>query len=318
MRIWRNILRMLVVIAICWCAITQRAQAQTGNDQRPGSVLFYTIYTSTSTNTAASDTLISITNTSPDTDIDVHLYFVDSFTCQVADALLALTRNQTARFLAGDIDPDVRGYIIAVAVDAQGLPAQHNFLVGSLFIKQQLGAVAGTTHSANLSAIAFAKMNNLTPPLLADGVTAELVFDGGTSASSYEPLPADVALDNIESTATADTRLNIFSPKSNLYGPGDFGGRLFIIYYDDAENAFSALVGMVCWLQARLTIIRNITLHIGAGSTGWARIAGYRNDARIPLLGSVIRAAEFSGGHNLHHLSSFPSYTITVPVFPPR
>jgi len=317
MRIWHNILKTLTVLTVLWCALGQSAQAQTGNDQRPGSVLFYNIYTSSSTNPSAVNTQVSITNTSPDTDIHVHLFFVDGFTCQVADSFLFLTRNQTMQFLASDIDPDVKGYIVAVAVNLQGLPTQHNFLIGSLTVKLTLGPTTNTTHSSQLTAVAFVKNNSLAPTVSADGVTADLVFDGNASGSSYEQLPSEVAIDNFESPATADTRLIIYSPKSSFYAGGDTGGRLFIIFYDDQEAGFSAMVGLNCWLQARLTTIRNITTRVTAGHTGWARFTGTRDTTAIPLLGSVIQASDFYGGHNLHHLKAYPSYTITIPVFAP-
>ncbi len=309
----------LLVLLLCVCGQPASAQAPSagfGSDQRPGSVLFYNIYTSSSYNTTASDTLIAVTNTSETKDIHIHFYFVDSYSCQVADSFVYLTKNQTTRFLASDVDPDVKGYIIAVAVDPNGNPIQHNFLTGSLKVKQTLGPTTGSTHSFQMGAIAFAKLNAQIAPPSADGVTANLVFDGGASDASYEQLPGELAIDNFESPATADTRMIIFSPRSDLFGAGESGGRLFILYYDELENSFSAMVGMNCWLQGRLTMVRNLPLHITAGQTGWAKIVGYRNDARIPLLGSVIRAAEFSGGHNMHHLNPFASFTMTIPVFP--
>ncbi len=311
----------VTLLLLLLCAFDQPASAQApvpgfGSDQRPGSVLFYNIYTSSSYNTAASDTLIAVTNTSETNDVRIHFFFVDSYSCQVADTFVYLTKSQTTRFLASDIDPDVKGYLIAVAVDADGNPIQHNFLTGSLKVKQTLGPTTSSTHSFQMGAIAFAKLNAQIAPASADGVAANLVFDGGASDASYEQLPGELAIDNFESPATADTRLIIFSPKTDLYGSGESGGRLFILYYDELENSFSAMVGMNCWLQGRLTMVRNLPLRITAGQTGWAKIVGYRHEARIPLLGSVIRAAEFSGGHNLHHLNPFPSFTLTIPVFP--
>jgi hypothetical protein len=309
---------LIAVLLLLLLSLGETAHAQDfGSGAKPGSVLFYNIYTSSSWNTAASDTLVSVTNTSATDDIRVHFFFVDSFSCQVADSFLYLTKSQTTRFLSSDVDPDVRGYMIAVAVDENGIPKQHNYLIGSLKVKQALGPTSSSTHSFDLQAVAFAKLNNQTPALSAEGITTQLIFDGGASASSYEQLPGEVAIDNFESPATADTRMVVYSPTTNLYGPGESGGRLFVIYFDELENPFSAMVGMNCWLQGRLTMIRNLPLRIAAGQTGWARIVGYRNDVRIPLLGSVIRAAELSGGHNLHHLSPFPSFTITLPVFPP-
>lgn len=314
---WPTLLQaasLVLLLLVCG----QAAVAQDfGSGQKPGSVLFYNIYTSSSWNTAASDTLISITNTNDTEDVRVHFFFVDSFSCQVADSYLYLTRSQTSHFLASDVDPDVRGYMVAVAVDENGLPKQHNHLIGTLKVKQALGPTSLSTHSFDLQAVAFRKMNNELPVLSADGVATELNFDGGTAASSYEQLPGEVAIDNFESPATADTRMVIYSPKTNFYDTGESGGRIFVLYFDEMENPYSAMVGMNCWLQGRLTMIRNLPLRIPAGQTGWARMVAYRNDVRIPLLGSVIRAAGLSGGHNLHHLSPFPAFTITIPVFPP-
>lgn len=304
------------LLALLMLVSTVQAQ-EADYGQKPGSVLFYNIYTSTSYNTALSDTLISITNTAANEDIRVHLFFIDSFSCQVADSFIYLTRSQTTRFMASDVDPDVRGWLMAVAVNENGVPTRHDHLIGSLKVKQALGPTATATHTFDLAALAFAKKNAQTPVLTAEGFAAQLTFDGGTTGSSYEQLPGELAIDNFESPATADTRMIIYSPLTSLYGQSAFGGRLFIIYFDELENPFSAMVGMNCWLQGRLTMIRNLPLRIPVGQTGWARIVGYRDDERIPLLGSVMRAAEFSGGHNMHHLALFPSFTMTVPVFPP-
>ena len=317
MRRGHNCIKVLAVMTawLClFCFAGQKAQAQNANDQKAGSVLFYNIYTSRSFNTAAVDTRISITNTSPDDDVYVHFYFVDAYSCQVADALMFLTRNQTARFLASDMDPDVNGYIVAVATNKSGLPIQHNFLIGDEMVKQTLGPTSGSTHSYQLTAPAFAKINNQVPALLADGISTSLVFDGGASASSYERLPAEVAIDNFESQVSADTRLILYSPRNNLYLGGDFGGQIFILYFDDLEHPFSSSMGLVCWVQTRLTIIRNLNLRVAAGHSGWARFNGSRENGTIPLLGSVVTASDFNGGHNLHYLSFLPSYTIVVPV----
>ena len=313
---WPTLLQAAALVLLLVCGQTAAAQ-DFGSGQKPSSVLFYNIYTSSSWNITASDTQISITNTSDTEDVRVHFFFVDSFSCQVADSFLYLTRSQTSHFLASDVDPDVRGYMVAVAVDENGLPTQHNYLIGTLKVKQALGPTSLSTHSFDLQAVAFRKMTDQLPVLSADGVATELNFDGGTTAASYEQLPGEVAIDNFESPATADTRMIIYSPKTNFYAEGESGGRIFVLYFDELENPYSAMVGMNCWLQGRLTMIRNLPLRIPAGQTGWARMVAYRNDARIPLLGSVIRAAGLSGGHNLHHLTPFPSFTITIPVFPP-
>src|SRR6185436_13679900 len=104
------------------------------SDQKAGSVLIYIIYTSSS-DPIRQNTRLSLTNTDPARPIAVHLFFVDGSTCSVADANICLTANQTSSFLASDLDPGTTGYIVAVAVDANGCPTNFNFLIGDEYVK---------------------------------------------------------------------------------------------------------------------------------------------------------------------------------------
>ena len=78
------------------------------SDQKAGSVLIYNYYTSGATGGNAQNTRINMTNTSTSSAAFVHLFFVAD-TCLVADSYICLTANQTASFLASDIDP---GYLV--------------------------------------------------------------------------------------------------------------------------------------------------------------------------------------------------------------
>ena len=88
------------------------------SDQKAGSVLFYNVYTSGATSGNTQNTRINITNTNSAVggNAFVHLYFVAEG-CSIADSYICLTPNQTASFLASDVDPGITGYIVAVAVD---------------------------------------------------------------------------------------------------------------------------------------------------------------------------------------------------------
>ena len=127
------------------------------SDQKAGSILFYVLYTSSTTSPSTTNTQISITNTSTSSAAFVHLFFVAQ-NCSVADRFMCLTANQTARFTTFDEDPGVQGYLVAIAADGvNGCPISFNFLIGDEFIK------AGT-HQANLGAEAFSALYTGTHP----------------------------------------------------------------------------------------------------------------------------------------------------------
>ncbi|MFN0107260.1 MAG: FG-GAP-like repeat-containing protein, partial [Blastocatellia bacterium] len=127
--------------------------------QKAGSVLVYNIYTS-STDPNRQNTRVNITNSHSRLPAFVHMFFVAE-SCSIADSYVCLTANQTASFLASDLDPGVTGYIVALAVDARGCPIDFNYLLGDEYVKFVSG------HAANLSALAFAALPGGLP--LCDG-----------------------------------------------------------------------------------------------------------------------------------------------------
>ena len=105
------------------------------SDQKAGSILVYPIYTSSSANPAAQNTVMSITNTSQTSASFVHLFFVSN-TCSVADTFICLTAQQTATIDAFGEDPGITGYLIAIASDGViGCPNSFNFLIGDEYVK---------------------------------------------------------------------------------------------------------------------------------------------------------------------------------------
>src|SRR5262249_12397819 len=108
------------------------------SDNKLGSVLFFNYYTSDALSSQV-NTRISITNVNPLRDIAIHVFFVDSQTCNVADSILCLTRNQTTSFSASDLDPNVTGYLVAIAIDSEGRPVSFNFLAGDELVVTPTG-----------------------------------------------------------------------------------------------------------------------------------------------------------------------------------
>ena len=290
------------------------------SDQKAGSVLFYNIYTSGATSGNTQNTRINITNTNSAVggNAFVHLYFVAEG-CSIADSYICLTPNQTASFLASDVDPGITGYIVAVAVDGVfGCPIGFNYLIGDEYVKFTTG------HAANLGAVAFSRVGG---EVVCNGasVTAAINFNG----IDYNCSPAVVALDNVGSRADGNDTLVILNRVGGNLGIGASTlGTVFGLLYDDAENVLSFSVTGSCQLRNSLSnnfprTTPRFETFIPAGRTGWVKF--YNQTGAIGILGAAINfnanaassAGAFNGGHNLHHLTLNCNQSYTVPVFPP-
>jgi hypothetical protein len=288
------------------------------SDQKAGSLLFYNTYTSSAANAVTTNTRINITNTDDSDGVFVHLFFVDGSNCSIADSYICLTANQTASFLAADVDPGISGYIVAVATDSYGCPIVFNKLIGDEYVK------FGTGHAANLGAIAFAK-NSRENTISQDGTLATLLFNG----SIYNAAPRVVALDSLGSRADGnDTLLIINRVGGNLAIGASSIGALFGILYDDAETAYSfTFTANVCQFRGSITntfprTTPRVDSVVTAGRTGWMKLY---SQSDIGLLGAAINLnanagtsdSAFNGGHNLHHLTLTGAAALTIPIFPP-
>jgi hypothetical protein len=300
----------LIVCALAMFSTVAFAQYPIGQssigDMKPGSVLFYSRYSSNPANPAMGDTQINITNVNQSAGVSVHLFMVDGATCSIADSFVGLTPNQTASFLVSDYDPGVSGYIVAVAVGGGGGgPTQFNHLIGSEFIRETNGV------TAYLQAITVAKRSagGVDPDV--NGQTV-LNFNG----VDYEQLPSSVAVATFNSQTVDSNMLSLFSPSTNLMIGGVTSTSVFTLLYNDAEVPISSSFTVNCYLYNSFTNLFNrgggINRHVPSGRTGWIRMTA----SGRPILGSVLgRGPVFVGGHNLHALTLLGSYSIVVPAF---
>ncbi len=291
------------------------------SDQKAGSVLVYNLYSSSISSPNSQNTRISLTNTNPDVGIAVHLFFVDGATCSIADSMVCLTPNQTASFLASDIDPGTTGYIVAVASSlVTGCPVGFNFLIGDEYVKLSSG------HAANLAAEAFAALAGGLPACNAASVTAQLNFDG----VSYNRAPRVLAASNIPSRADGNDTLIVLNRFGGSLAAGAATlGSLFGILYDDAENPLSfTFTAGVCQFRSSLSnnfprVAPRFENFIPAGRSGWAK---FYSQSDIGLFGAQLNfngnagtaANAFNQGHNLHKLTLTSAATLTIPIFPPN
>lgn len=291
-----------------------------GSDARAGSVLIFPIYTSIASSGQTQNTRLSLTNLDPARSSIVHLFLIDASSCEVRDAFVCLTPNQTTAFLASDIDPGTTGFIVVVAVDQQGCPINFNQLIGDEYVKLSSG------HTANLGADAIPAVAGGLAACNVGGVnsaTAALRFDG----NSYAPLPRVVAADGFASRADGnETMLILNRIGGNLATGGTTTSAMTSLVYDDSENAYSLTFNLTCqyrgsvWTSTRAT--PRFDTVIPSGRSGWAK---YYSNADEAFLGATInlnrnfaaQANAFSAGHNLHKLSYTTSAVYTIPVTPP-
>ncbi|NDD65423.1 MAG: hypothetical protein EBZ36_15840, partial [Acidobacteria bacterium] len=207
------------------------------------------------------------------------------------------------------------GYVVVVAVDSNGVPIVHNHLVGDMYIK------FGSGHHAGLGAIGVSART--VPTVRPADSQVDLEFNG----TSYDRLPLTLAVDNIPSRINNnDTLLFINRAGGNLITGVTEIGSLFGLLYNDAEFAHSFNVySPRCQIKLGLNINNprttpRFTTVIPDGRSGWMRIYSVQGQATIGAVlnfnsGTVGVPGAFSGGHNLHFLTSTSS-TITMPIVP--
>lgn len=291
------------------------------SNQKPGSVLLYSMYTSNIIWPHQENTRINITNTHATQMAYVHLFFVDSATCQSADSYVCLTANQTFTFVTYDYDPGITGYLLAVAVEKNtGLPIQFNYLIGDYYLKLLSG------HSANLGAEAFAALKNPPATINPNGATVDIKFDD----VNYNAAPRTLALNSVPSRLDGNDTLLILTRVGGDLAGGESSsiGGLLGLTYDDAEKGYSfTMAGGRCLYRNSISdsnprMVPRFSSIVKAGHVGWMKIWP---TADIPIVGLMINLNQsannsinaFSGGHPLHALSVTTTGVFTIPVFIP-
>jgi hypothetical protein len=325
-KLWTRLLGALLALSAgCGAALAQQGSTLPPtygmNGQKPGSVLFYTMYTSNIIWPHQENTRINMTNTHTTQTAYVHLFFVDSASCQSADSFVCLTANQTFTFVASDYDPGITGYLLAVTVDkTTGMPIQFNHLIGDYYLKLLSG------HNANLGAEAFAALKDPPAALNVDGSTVDLKFDD----VNYNAGPRMLGLSSVPSRLDGNDTLLILARLGGDLAGGESGyiGGLLGLTYDDAEKGYSfTMAGGKCLFRGSLTdsnprMVPRFSTIVRAGRVGWMKIWATAN---VPVLGVMINLNQsanntvtaFSGGHALHTLSTTNTGSITIPVFIP-
>ena len=285
------------------------------SETKAGSVLFYNLYASDAVRPNLENTMINLTNTDEEKAVLVHLFFVDSATCNVADMFVCIPPTHHRNILASDYDPGNTGYVVAVAVGYNGCPLKFNGLIGSANIKLKTG------HKAHLNAVAFEAI--VDSPAICDFTeeTATLRFDG----EKYDFSPRILAVQNFASPIDASTLLVVNRFGGNLTKQDTVGmfGNLAAVFYNDAEKGASVtLNGNACQTRNELKdgyprVIPRFSLQIPTGRTGWMRFSAGDNAG---IMGATLSYSPNSlriGGTNLPAVALMSSEKYVIPITVP-
>ncbi len=287
--------------------------AMLAGDQKPGSVLFFSRYSSNASNATREDTTFNVTNTNPALTAYVRLFLVNAATCQTTEQQLCLDPQQTVSFLMSDVDPGIKGYVIAVAVNLQGEPIQFNWLTGNAIVKQPGGNISGS-YAALLNALAVAKRKDGNVQNV-NGLS-EMVFDD----VNYDRLSAQIAFDGVRSQTAAGnaTLFSFYRPITDLTGAVPSASVQVTGWGKNNQGQVISSVGNVtsaCYSDVALGTFRlqptPVNQLLPPGTTAW--FAASSTDL-LPLLGTQFNSGEFNSGTNARPLSFTAEYKIRIPV----
>lgn len=290
------------------------------SDNKTGSVLLYPLFTSSATTPNSVNTRISLINTSVTSFVFVRMLFVDGQSGAVVSQTICLIPNQTTTFMTSDVDPGVRGYVIAVAIDSNGCPINFNFLAG-------FGAVKlATGHTATLPALGVNAIAATPATCNTSSLATTLTFDG----TSYERLPRTLALDKLRSPADGNSTLlavnrlggNLATGAPSTVGTlngeliNDLGTGLPFNVTETLPQLFTTLSDSFPLTSPVFSSV------VTTGRTGWLTIY---NTATAGLWGALINfnpsastsATAFRSGHNLRQLTLNTTDSVVIPVQPP-
>lgn len=274
------------------------------SDQKTGSVLVYPYYKSNTAGTI--DTRITLSNTGSNEAI-VHLFLIEKG-CSQADWFLCLTPNASFSFKASAYDPEMTGYILAVAVDKQGRPIQNNVLIGNAFVKDG-------DYVDNYGAEAFWAFADT--PLNAGGSTATLAF-----GVNYDAAPNQFAIEvqspvNAPGQRVVTSSLNGDLTTGQLNGAAQVGAGVIYNGNEKPFGSFSAWLTGTCQAQGMIgstspRIPLGMLGLIPSGQTGTMTI---NVGAGVGLL-MTPNTAKWSGIRTLHTTRTTRA-SLTIPIYLP-
>jgi len=300
--------------------VGSNAPRSSASSAKAGSVLFFHKYTSDTTRSNEVNTLITLTNTNPRDSVIVRVFFIHDGVFE--DQFITLVANQARTFVAGKESPNMTGYVMAVAVNSQGLPSQFNWLIGGASLRDD------QRHEASYNAFAVAKRAGGPINYNDGGRSSSVKFDD----KDYDRLPKVVAVDSLRnqdpsSGPAVTTGVALYSPMADLTGAKAAPYKLAATAFDDAGQAFTQVIGVDHSLDLNVSQIwteRPFNTIISGDRLGWASFStsGGQAGAPVPLpvLGLSLTDGVDSPMHNARNMQTMEwldAFSITIPARTP-
>lgn len=311
--------RILLALLLLWAfSVGTFADDVSGPAEVTGSVLVFPYFTSNLAN--GWDTRITIANTdyyrregAPApllTMAYAHVFLIDGQTCNQADQYVCLTPNATVSFLASELDPEVTGYVLVVAVDGNtGNPINQNSLIGDAFVAE--GKYAG-----NYGAEAFRAYGN-------PGINNNGILNFGDLANGYDFVPTRFAF-SIQSPVDAPGQRIVTSSLSGDLTNGNLAnaGQSSVGYvYNGNEKPFGSFAG---FHQGGCQAITVIGLTSPRVPTGMARVVpageiGTMTLTTRPTVGLFMTPIGNNKWHGIRglHKTRYSTANLIISIFPP-
>ncbi len=308
----------LVLLILGTSTIGSFADDVSGPAEVTGSVLAFPYFTSNLANDW--DTRITIANTdyyrregaaAPVlATVYAHIFIIDGQTCSQADQYVCLTPHATISFLASEIDPEVTGYLLVVAVDGNtGNPINQNSLIGDAFVSE--GRYVG-----NYGASAFRAYGN-------PGINMDGSLNFGDLVNGYDFVPTRYAFSIQSPVDTPGQRIVTASLSGDLSNGilAGAGQSTVGFVYNGNEKPFGSFAG---FHQGGCQAITVIGLTSPRVPTGMAKVVpagqvGTMTLTTRPTVGLFMTPTgnnKWSGIRGLHK-TRYSTANLLIPIFSP-
>ena len=279
------------------------------SDQKPGSMLVFPYYTSNAQTKA--DTRITLTNLAQ-SGVIVHVFFLRGNDCQQSDQFVCLTKGASISAKMSEQDPEVTGYVVAVAVDGMGRPVSHNGLIGNAF-------VSAGDNVGNYGAEAFASSHKAGEWTAGDAAdTANLLLNGVNYDRGADQFAVEIQSPNDATGQTiVHASLNGDISAASVSGMSQAGTGL-VVRGDEKQGSFVRFISGGCQSINTISataprVPTGLGVFLGKGSIGTLTYATV--NASVGLL-LTPKTNTWSGIRTLHKTRTVNS-ALKIPVFMP-